>query len=56
MEIFASEREAIASQLLGDRAGSLAKASHEKIAKNRARDTDRIHTMMLVKTRILATD
>ena len=56
MEIFASERKAIASKLLGDRAGSLSKTTHEKISKNRASDTDRINAMVLVKARILATD
>ena len=56
VKVFSSKWKAVASELLSDCAGSFAKSTQEKVADNSARDADRIHTVMLIKPRILATD
>ena len=46
--------KAVASELLGKSAGTLAKAAGNEVADNGARDTDGIDSVMIVKARILA--
>ena len=56
VEGLAAEREAVAGQLLGDRAGPLLHPANEKVPHGRTCDAERVDSAVLVESRVFAAD